>query len=228
MLNIKFINSESVQQADVKKIASNLIEIAGVAQNISGFYILDALGNIRGKYEDYTTLYRELDNSFILSNDESVYVEPEPLPDPEPYEPTLEEIQESKVLEMELMKQQVVNSGIDVELLDGTTKHFPLDNDSLLYMMGLKAMVDEGSEQIPWHTDDENEPCEFYSNANMKKIMSEAMAFITWNETWIKDLVRYIRSLTNKEDVQAITYSTEIPVEYQSEVLQTMIAAQSE
>ena len=228
MLNIKFINSESVQQADVKKIASNLIEIVGVAQNISGFYILDALGNIRGKYEDYTTLYRELDNSFILSNDESVYVEPEPLPDPEPYEPTLEEIQESKVLEMELMKQQVVNSGIDVELLDGTTKHFPLDNDSLLYMMGLKAMVDEGSEQIPWHTDDENEPCEFYSNANMKKIMSEAMAFITWNETWIKDLVRYIRSLTNKEDVQAITYSTEIPVEYQSEVLQTMIAAQSE
>lgn len=177
-----------------------------------------------GFYHDFTTIYRNDDttaeyNGYQLSNDGSVYVEPEP---PEPYEPTLEEVKSAKIAEMEAAKSQIVENGIDVTLLDETQKHFPLDNKSLLYMMGLQAMVAEGQEQIPWHTDDENEPCEFYSNYDMKTIMSTALSFVMYNETRIRDLTRYINSLTDKESVQAITYNTEIPEEFQSEVLQTM------
>lgn len=45
-------------------------------------------------YHDYTTIYRKLDDkmSILLSNDGSVYVEPEII-EPEPYEPTEEELQ---------------------------------------------------------------------------------------------------------------------------------------
>ena len=40
-------------------------------------------GIIFGHYEGYGTVYRELENGYILSNDGSVYVEP-PEPDPIP------------------------------------------------------------------------------------------------------------------------------------------------
>ena len=224
MLNIKFLDDENVHQWTVEQVATNIIEIKGedIEPNISGFHVLTEDGAVSGEYEDYTTLYRMIDGGFQLSNDESVYVQPEPIEPAEPYEPTLEEMKSAKISEMEAVKSQIIENGIDVTLLDETKKHFPLDNKSLLYMMGLQAMVAEGQEQIPWHTDDENEPCEFYSNYDMKTIMSTAFSFIMYNETRIRDLTRYINSLTDKESVQAITYDVEIPEEFQSEVLQTM------
>ena len=49
-----------------------------------------------GRYEGFDTVYRELENGYILSNDGSAYVEPpepDPIPDipPEDPRPTLEE-----------------------------------------------------------------------------------------------------------------------------------------
>lgn len=174
-----------------------------------------------GFYHDFKTIYRNDEttseyNGYQLSKDGSIYVESKP------YIPTLEEIKAQKISEMETVKNQIIENGIDVTLMDGSQKHFPLDNKSLLYMMGLQAMVAEGQEQIPWHTDDENEPCEFYSNYDMKTIMSTALSFIMYNETRLRDLTRYINSLSDKESVQAITYNTDIPEEFQSEVFQTM------
>lgn len=174
-----------------------------------------------GFYHDFKTIYRNDEttseyNGYQLSKDGSIYVESKP------YVPTLEEIKAQKISEMETVKNQIIENGIDVTLMDGSQKHFPLDNKSLLYMMGLQSMVSEGREKIPWHTDNENEPCEFYSNYDMKTIMSTALSFIMYNETRIRDLTRYINSLMDKESVQAITYDVEIPEEFQSEVFQTM------
>ena len=74
MVNIKFLDEESIKQADVKRISSNILEITGVDQNISGFHLITDNGDVFGKYEDYTTLYRTLETGFQLSNDGSVYV----------------------------------------------------------------------------------------------------------------------------------------------------------
>ena len=40
MVNIKFLDEESIKQADVKRISSNILEITGVDQNISGFHLI--------------------------------------------------------------------------------------------------------------------------------------------------------------------------------------------
>lgn len=230
MAYLKFLNSSEVYKCKV--IPQNNIvtlkfdsemEISTAGFNLYNDETCETDIGI-GAYHNFTTVYRNDEttaeyNGYQLSKDGSVYVEPEP---PAPDEPTIEELKSQKISEMEIAKSQIIENGIDVELLDGTQKRFPLDNKSLLYMMGLQSMVAEGQEQIPWHTDDENEPCEFYSNYDMKTIMSTALSFIMYNETRIRDLTRYINSLTDKESVQAITYNTEIPKEFQSEVLQTM------
>lgn len=143
----------------------------------------------------------EEENGFILSNDGSVYVEPEPMPEPEPepepepYEPTLEDLQEAKVAEMNMAQQGIIAAGVDVVLTDGTTEHFTLEDHDQTSLVGLQSQVAAGEENIPWHTSNEAEHCKFYSNKDMKKITATAMAYVTWHVTYFRDLRIYIRSL---------------------------------
>ena len=225
MQNILFLNRKTPAKAEVKKLSEHTIQIlTDAAVNTSGFHLLNAFGSVYGKYEDYTTLYREVDGGFILSNDGSVYVEPEPAP--EPYVPTLEEIQEAKVSEMNAVQQAVIQQGVNVTLTDGSVEHFTLTDHDQTSLMGLQSQVESGEEQIPWHTSDESEHCKFYSNADMALITSAAMAWVTWHVTYFRDLRIYIRAMQEKEEVEAITYGIDIPEEYQSEPLKAMIAAQ--
>lgn len=224
MVDIKFVNSEEIQNADVKYVSQHVMEISGVDQNTSGFCILNN-GMVCGKYEDYTTLYREVEGGFQLSNDGSIYVEPEPpeIEPIEPYVPTLEEIQESKVSEMNAAQQEAINYGVDVQLTSGQTEHFSLTQYDQQSLMGLQSLVAEGQENIPWHNSDESEHCKFYSNEDMKLIITNALAYVTYHVTYFRDLRIYIRSLDDKEVIQNIEYGDPIPAENQSEVLQVML-----
>lgn len=228
MQNILFINRKTPAQGEVRRLGENLIQIKGdFAKNTSGFYLMTESGSIYGKYEDFTTLYREIEGGFVLSNDGSVYVEPEPVPDPEPYEPSLEEVQEAKVQEMNEAQQVAIQEGINVKLTDGAVEHFTLTDHDQTSLVGLQAKVLEGEDSIPWHTSDEAEHCKFYSNADMALITTAAMEYVTWHVTYFRDLRIYIRSLKEKTEVEVVTYGMTIPEAYQSEPLKAMIAARA-
>ena len=227
MHNLLFLNKETPSKAEVKRLGEHLIQIIGdVEKNTSGFHLINDVGSVYGKYEDFTTLYKEIEGSFVLSNDGSVYVEPEPVPEPEPYEPSLEEVQEAKVQEMNGAQQAAIREGINVTLTDGTVEHFTLTDHDQTSLVGLQAQVMAGENNIPWHTSDEAEHCKFYSNADMALITTVAMEYVTWHVTYFRDLRIYIRSLQDKSQVEAIHYGSDIPVEFQSEPLRAMIAAQ--
>ena len=153
--------------------------------------------------------------------------EPEPEPEPEPYEPTLEDLQEAKVAEMNMAQQGIIAAGVDVVLTDGTTEHFTLEDHDQTSLVGLQSQVVAGEENIPWHTSDEKQHCKFYSNADMRKITTTAMNYVTWHVTYFRDLRIYIRSLESKEDVEKVTYGMDIPEAYQSEPLKAMMAQKS-
>lgn len=143
------------------------------------------------------------------------------------YIETLDEAKEKKVVEMNESQQQIITAGIDVTLTDGTTDHFDLTDRDQMRLMGLQKQVESGMELISWHTSDEDEHCKFYSNADMALIAEKAMAYVTWHVTYFRDLRIYIRSLATKDEVAAVTYGMDIPVEYQSDPLKAMIAAQA-
>ena len=246
-MNILFLNIEEHVEGTVKVISSHVVELRGVEQNLSGFHVLKN-GAPYGKYESFTTLYRTVDGGYQLSNDGSVYVEPEPTPEPEPYEPTLEEVQEAKVAEMNAAQQSIINGGCEVELSDGTKEIFPAAYQDQLSLNGLsvnalkkyiESMISginseetatqsaDLSKLFPWHTVDESKPCEFYSQEDSEKITNTVMAFVVYHITYFRDLRIYIRSLTDKEAVEAITYGAPIPEAYQSEVLKALLATET-
>ena len=204
-MNILFLNQSETVTATVKKLSVHLIEITGTEPNTSGFHLLNNAGNVFGKYDGFTTLYRELEDGFILSDDGSVYVEPiEPEPEPEP-EISLDEVKEAKVSEMNDIQQKLIAQGVDVTLSDGSKEHFSLTERDQTSLVGLQAQVAIGAENIPWHTSDEDEHCKFYSNADMAKITSSALSYVTWHVTYFRDLRIFIRSLESKEKVETYT-----------------------
>ena len=141
----------------------------------------------------------------------------------EPYVPTLNQMQESKVLEMNLEQQKTIANGIDVTLSDGTVEHFTLKDQDQTSLMGLQTQVAAGSESIPWHTSDQETGCKYYTNADMSLITAKAMEFITYHVTYFRDLRIYIRALQDKETIESIEYGVQIPESYQSQVLKDML-----
>lgn len=231
MLKLKYIGDEESYDVEFRTVANNIVELVGnFPINDTGFTLSRAEHEDNWDYAGYTTVYRKIEGGVQFSNDGSVYVEPEQPSEPdtpnyEPYVPTLDEVKESKVKEMNTVQQQTIQQGIDVTLTDGTTEHFSLTDHDQTSLMGLQSQVAAGVEQIPWHTSDESEHCKFYSNADMALITTAAMEYVTWHVTYFRDLRIYIRSLDSADAVNAIIYGIEIPQEYQSEPLKEMLSA---
>ena len=233
---IKFNHSDTLYKGSVVQNGNvvTLMFPEKVPVNTNGFHCYkdeeceyDIGGN---SYIGFTTVYRNDEetakyNGYQLSNDGSVYVPPEPTPEPEPYVPTLEEVKASKVAEMNATQQSVIQQGIDVTLTDGTVEHFTLTEHDQTSLMGLQTQVAQGAEQIPWHTSDTTEHCKYYSNADMLLIVTAAMQYVTFHVTYFRDLRIYINAMDDKESVEAVTYGIVIPEEYRSEVLKDLYAA---
>lgn len=219
---VLFLDQDEPIGAYVEQITPHTIRInVDTEPDTSGFYLVTEDGGVYGKYPDYTTVYQEIDGGFILSDDGSVYIEPEL------HIPTLEEIQETKIAEMNIEQQKTISNGINVTLSDDTEEHFTLTEHDQTSLMGLQAQVLAGSEMIPWHTSDQGVGCKYYSNKDMELITTKAMAFITYHITYFRDLRIYIRSLQDKEVISTIFYGIQIPEEYQSQVLKDILAQMS-
>lgn len=110
---IKFQNFENIYKLKIKCLSENLVEfeledgdVIDKDVLLSGFDVVNEVthDNQSGDYyHEYKTVYKETDNSIILSNDGSVYVPPII---PEPEELTEEEL---KAQEKELKIQGIKN-----------------------------------------------------------------------------------------------------------------------
>lgn len=90
MILIKFTNSPTKLPATFSRTSEHVITLSGITvPNTSGLttWRRDGVTQL-GDFGGYTTLYRQLDDGIQLSDDGSVWVEPEALPEPEPAGPT--------------------------------------------------------------------------------------------------------------------------------------------
>ena len=139
------------------------------------------------------------------------------------YIPTIEELQEAKVAEMNTMQQLVIGNGVEVQLSTGEKKLFTLTVNDQLSLLGLSTSVDAGLPQIHWHEADETKHCDYYAPEDMLAINTAAMSFVAYHVTYFRSLRIYIRSLQTKEEIEEVTYGIPIPEEYQGRVLKDML-----
>lgn len=70
---------------------------------------------------------------------------------------------------------------------------------------------------------DADNKCKFYSAEDMQKIIEEAFQFVSYQTTYRNTLWEWVDECVSKEEVEAIAYGTEIPEQYQNDVLKSYL-----
>ena len=96
MLNMKYIGLKPVYEVEFSRISQHIVQIIGdIPAKDKGFTLSRDEAEDEWDYKNFKTVYRQIDGGVQFSDDGSVYVappEPEPVPEQEPYVPTLEDI----------------------------------------------------------------------------------------------------------------------------------------
>lgn len=181
---------------------------------------------IRITEEEYNSLKEAFDTNAEVEIDEpEEVVEEEVVPEITDESVTIEFIKSAKIKEMSNTCAQIITSGFDVELSDGLSHHFSLTKEDQINLITLTSMIGSGETAIPYHADDE--PCKFYSVADILTITNSATMLKEYHTTYFNSLKMYIKSLETIEEISAITYGVEIPVEYRSDVLNALLTGQN-
>lgn len=227
MLKMKYIGLKTEYDIEFSNLTKNIVQVKGdVPAKTHGFTLSRPGMEDNWDYSAFTTVYRELDGVIQFSNDGSIYVPPAPTPEPEPYVPTLEEVKESKKQEIKAMYTSVKSSGVDVVLSTGT-EHFPLTDEDITFLMGKQfEMAASDSELISYQ--DSEDHCKFYSRTDMQAIIQSALLFVNYQTTYKNNLCEWVDECQNKEEVESITYGTEIPEEYQNDVYKSYLMKMEE
>lgn len=138
-------------------------------------------------------------------------------------EEPLNTIKANKTTEMSAACRAAIVAGFDVTLSDGKDHHFSLTVEDQLNLNALFGLLATGAEQVPYHAD--GETCMYFTAADMQTVVQEATAHKTYHESYFNSLKAYIASKRTAASVHAIEYGTEIPEQYQSDVLKTLLEA---
>lgn len=172
----------------------------------------------------YDTVFRDEGQTVYLSDDGSVYTQPtntDPVVPPEPFVPTLEELQATKKQEISASCEQIIYGGVTVTFADGKMEHFALTEHDQLNLFGKQAQLSAGADQLEYHAD--GQPCRYYSAADMQTIIQASMFHVSYHTTYCNALNMWIAGCKTAEEVRAIFYGTDVPEVYQSDVLKAYI-----
>ena len=138
-------------------------------------------------------------------------------------EEPLNTVKANKTAEMSAACRSAIIAGFDVILSDGKDHHFSLTVEDQLNLNALFGLLAAGAEQVPYHAD--GETCVYFAAADMQTVVQEATAHKTYHESYFNSLKAYIASKRTAASVNAIEYGTEIPEQYQSDVLKALLEA---
>lgn len=230
MEKIKINDSDQLYEIEsIRQTAEHVLQIAfaGVAPESweGDIQLYTAGGVLATTLSGWHTVYRDEGQTLYLSDDGSVYTpptDPEPVAPSEPYEPTLAELQASKKQEISAACEQVIYSGVDVTLSDGSSEHFALTEHDQLNLFGKQVQLAAGTDKLEYHSDGQS--CKYYSAADMQTIITAAMTYVSYHTTYCNALNIWIAGVSDKDELNQITYGASVPEQYQSEVLKAYLA----
>ena len=201
-----------------------IVFVDAVPEDWGEIQLYTAGGILATTLEGWITVYRSDGRTIYLSDDGSVYTpptDPEPVTPPEPYEPTLVELQASKKQEISQACEQAIYSGVSVTLTDGSTEHFALTEHDQLNLFGKQVQLAAGAERLEYHSD--GQPCRYYDAADMQTIITKAMWHVSYHTTYCNAINMWISGVQTAEELQQIFYGADVPEQYQSEVLKAYL-----
>lgn len=218
MAYIRFLGEKTPHKATVIP-TNNIVTVkfgTDVIENKNGFDLFldkECTIDIGGTfYQKFTTIYRNDSvtkkyNGYQLSNDGSVYVEPEISPNPKPYNPTLDEVKESKKAEIKMKVQNEILSDVMI-----ASYAFDYNESDMIAIRnayedsissGMSVILKDSTGQS--RELNEKEITDLYKKQEIKRLEKESYA---------QCLLDYIDGLTSKEAVNSVEYGDELTGKY--------------
>lgn len=132
---------------------------------------------------------------------------------------------ESKMSELSTICNEMIYAGTDVQLSDGSTKHFTYTLADQANVSEMFTAVIAGATEYPYHADGES--CMMYNAADIITIYSTLSGMKTGQITYQNQLKQYAKTLNTVEDIETVTYGQELTGEY-LEAYNTLIAQAKE
>ena len=227
------INSKIYEIQSIVRIEPHVLQIVfsgSAPEKWDDDIVLYTAGDIEcATLTGWNTVYRDEGQTVYLSDDGSVYTpptDPEPVTPPEPYEPTIAELQSSKKQEISQACEQAIYSGVSVMLTDGSVEHFSLTEHDQLNLFGKQVQLAADTTELEYHAD--GQPCRYYSAEDMQIITTTAMAYVSYHTTYCNAVNMWIAGCESTDDIQQIYYGADVPEQYQSDVLKAYIATEKE
>lgn len=153
----------------------------------------------------------------VPDNGNAEWAEEDPEPDEPAQDATLAEVKTRCLEKLSNDCQQTIYRGVDVELSDGTTRHFALEIEDQLNLLTLSTLIVNGETMLPYHASDEL--CTYYSAQDILTITQVATEYKTYHTTYYNSLKNWIMSMESIADVGAVKYGDTVPPEYCSDIL---------
>lgn len=132
---------------------------------------------------------------------------------------------EAKLNELSDICNSMIDTGLDVQLSDNSTKHFTYTLADQANVSEMFTAVMAGATEYPYHADGES--CMMYSAGDIITIYSTLSSMKTGQITYQNQLKQYVKTLNTVEDIEAVTYGQELTGEY-LEAYTTLIAQAKE
>ena len=133
----------------------------------------------------------------------------------------MEFVRSSKIKEMSVACRKAITDGFDLTLSDNVSHHFSLTVQDQLNLLTISSEVLSGETEVIYHAD--GEVCKYYSVEDATAIVNAATKHKTYHTTYYNSLKVYINSLNGITEISNIEYGVEIPEEYQSDILKSLI-----
>ena len=123
-------------------------------------------------------------------------------------EEALEAVQSAKLAELSAACSQAIIAGCDVEL-SAASGHICLTAEDQINLTAALNAVEQGAAGYPYHLD--GQLCAIFSAIDIRLLAQAAASHKLYHTTYYNHLAAWVRRSETTEEVQAITYGTELP-----------------
>lgn len=118
-------------------------------------------------------------------------------------------LRSEKLAEISDACRAAILAGVDVELSDGTTGHFSLEETDQINLTTAYGAVQDGAAGYPYHAD--GQLCKMYPAADITAISEAATAHKLYHLTYCNHLMAWAKRVETADELAAITYGAELP-----------------
>lgn len=179
--------------------------------NFDDIKILTRGDSVCAEYKDFNTVYKQNDHTLILSNDKTVYTEPEPLePIVEP-ELTLDEVKTRKITELSSACSQLIAKGVTMDI-DGNEESFSYKDVDQTNIKDAFELAQQTQMDVPYHAD--NQGCKLYTIEQITKLYIKEKLNLTHHTTYFNQLKMFVLSMDDSDSVKAVKYGQDLTGKY--------------